>query len=157
MGLFIGVLSLRVYWVKNEFEICWSYEWGTSLKLKGCERFLSLKISICVGIAMSVTIGLSKLRTNFNIAVIILIISILLLKQGFQKRKVVNRKTTFFVIGPFSTPHSICLNSGFWQSSFVWNYCVFDLSISTKKNSAPVFRISFRFSEFFFFNVKAFK
>ena len=35
------------------------------------------------------------------------------LKQNFRKRKVVTGKTLFFVIGPFCTPHSICLNIGF--------------------------------------------
>ena len=41
------------------------------------------------------------------------------LKQNFRKRKVVTNKTLFFVIGQFCTPLSICLNIGFWQSSFV--------------------------------------
>ena len=35
------------------------------------------------------------------------------LKQNFRKREVVTGKTPFFVIGPFCTPHSICLNIGF--------------------------------------------
>ena len=34
-------------------------------------------------------------------------------KQNFQKNKVVTGKTPFFVIGPFCTHHSICLNIGF--------------------------------------------
>ena len=50
------------------------------------------------------------------------------LKQNFRKNKVVTGKTRFFVIGLFCTPHSICLNIGFWQSSFVWTCCVFNLS-----------------------------
>ena len=29
-------------------------------------------------------------------------------------------KTAFFVIGQFCTPHSICLNIGSWELSFVW-------------------------------------
>ena len=41
------------------------------------------------------------------------------LKQNFRKKKVVTDKTPFFVIGQFCTPHSICFNIGFWQSSFV--------------------------------------
>ena len=41
-------------------------------------------------------------------------------KKKFEKEKyLVNAKTLFFVIGPFCTPHSIFLNIGFWQSSFV--------------------------------------
>ena len=35
------------------------------------------------------------------------------LKQKFQKNKVVNGKTPFFVIGPFYSHHFICLNIGF--------------------------------------------
>ena len=41
-------------------------------------------------------------------------------QQNFQKYKVVTVETPFIVIGPFCTPHSICLNIGFWQDSFVW-------------------------------------
>ena len=44
---------------------------------------------------------------------------ILKLKQNFQKNKVVTGKTLFFVIGPFCTHHSICLNIGFCYISFV--------------------------------------
>ena len=35
------------------------------------------------------------------------------LKLNFQKIKVVAGKTPFFVIGPFYTPHSVCLNTEF--------------------------------------------
>ena len=35
---------------------------------------------------------------------------VLKLKQNFQKNKVVTGETTFYVIGPFCTNHSICLN-----------------------------------------------
>ena len=45
---------------------------------------------------------------------------VLKLKQNVRKNKTVAGKTLFFAIGPFCTPHSICLNIGFWQSSFVW-------------------------------------
>ena len=38
---------------------------------------------------------------------------VLKLKQNFQKNKVVTGKTPFFVIGPFCSHHSICLNIGF--------------------------------------------
>ena len=36
----------------------------------------------------------------------------------FKKKKVVNGKIQFFVIGLFCTSYSICLNIGFWQVSF---------------------------------------
>ena len=99
-----------------------------------------------------------KIKNYFNIAVIILITSIFLLKQGFQKRKVVNGKTTFFV---FYVLHFLLLilfvltvasDRAVLYGNIVFSILVFP----PKKNSAPVFRISFRFSEFFF-NVKAFK
>ena len=35
------------------------------------------------------------------------------LKQNIQKNKAVTGKTLFFVIGPFCTHHSNCLNIGF--------------------------------------------
>ena len=38
---------------------------------------------------------------------------VLILKENFQKIKLFTGKTPFFVIGPFYTPHSICLNIGF--------------------------------------------
>ena len=43
-------------------------------------------------------------------------------------KKVVTGKTSLFVIDPFCSWHSICLNIGFWQSSFEWKWCVFNLS-----------------------------
>ena len=39
---------------------------------------------------------------------------------------VVSGKTPFFVIGPFYTPHSVCLNIGFCQGGSVWKCCVFN-------------------------------
>ena len=65
---------------------------------------------------------------------------ILKLKQNFRKEKVTS-KTPLFVIGSFCAPHSICLNIGFSQSSFVWKCCVFNLStFSTfwKRSKFPV-------------------
>ena len=47
----------------------------------------------------------------------------------FKKNELVTGKAPFFVIGLFRTPHSVCLNIGFWQGSFVWKWCVFNLSI----------------------------
>ena len=38
---------------------------------------------------------------------------VLKLEQIFQKKQVVTVKTPLFVIGPFCSRHSICLNIGF--------------------------------------------
>ena len=38
---------------------------------------------------------------------------VLKLKQNFQKNKVVAGKTPFFVIVPFCSQHTVCLNIGF--------------------------------------------
>ena len=38
-----------------------------------------------------------------------------------KKELVVSGKNPFFVMGPFRTSHSVCLNTGFWQGSFVGN------------------------------------
>ena len=35
---------------------------------------------------------------------------------------------TYFVVGLFCTPHSVCLEIGFGQGSFEWKCCVFNLS-----------------------------
>ena len=51
------------------------------------------------------------------------------------KKKTVTGKTPFFVIGSFCIPHSICLSIGFWQSSFVYKCCVFDLSTERSNHS----------------------
>ena len=55
------------------------------------------------------------------------------LKIKIQTNKVITDKILFFVIGPFCPHQSICLNIGFWYGSFVWKWCVFNLSLSTKK------------------------
>ena len=49
-------------------------------------------------------------------------------EEKFSKNKEVTGKPPFFVIGPFCTSHSICLNTSFWQGSFVWKCCVFNRS-----------------------------
>ena len=38
---------------------------------------------------------------------------VLKLKQNFQENKVDTDKTAFSVIGPFCSPHSICIHIGF--------------------------------------------
>ena len=48
---------------------------------------------------------------------------VLKLERIFQKQKVVTGKTPLFVIGPLCSRHSICVNIGFWQSSFEWKWC----------------------------------
>ena len=51
------------------------------------------------------------------------------LKQNSSKKKVVSGKTLIFVISSFCIFHSICLNIGYWQSSFLWRFCVFNVRI----------------------------
>ena len=74
-----------------------------------------------------------------------------------SKNKVVTGKTLFFVIGPFCTHYSICLNIGLWYVSFVWKWCAFNLSkfqsfnalsisMLSTKNSTPFFWKMFSFS-----------
>ena len=50
------------------------------------------------------------------------------LKQIFKKYIAVTGKTPRFMIVPFCSGHSICLNISFWQSSFKSKWCVFNLS-----------------------------
>ena len=56
-------------------------------------------------------------RRNMNIWVvghqINSLYEVLKLKQSFRKNKVVTGKTPFCAVGPFCTPHPICLNIGF--------------------------------------------
>ena len=63
-----------------------------------------------------------------------------------QKNKIVTGKTSFFVIGPFYTHHSICLNIGFWYGSFPWKWCIFK---NGKKSRTPFFWKRFLFSRKF--------
>ena len=74
------------------------------------------------------------------------------LKQNFQKTKIVTGKCPFYVIGPSCTPHSICLNIGFWQGSFAWKHCVFNANTFNKKTVLKFFEKLFAF-----FRVKALK
>ena len=53
---------------------------------------------------------------------------VLRLKKKIQKNIAVTAKTLFFVIGPFCSYHFICLNISFWHGSFVWKWCVFNVS-----------------------------
>ena len=72
---------------------------------------------------------------------------VLKLKQNFEKNKVVFGKTPFFVIGPFCTHHSICLNIGFWYGSFVWKWCTFNLSAFNLKEVLQFCQKGFCFQE----------
>ena len=72
---------------------------------------------------------------------------VLKLKQIFQKDKVFTGKTPLFVIGPFCSSHSICLNIGFWYGSFVWKSCVFNLSAFNWKMVLQFFEKAFHFPE----------
>ena len=53
------------------------------------------------------------------------------MKQNFQKSKVVTGNTLFFAVGRFCNFHSICLNTGFLHSSFVWKWWAFNFSAFT--------------------------
>ena len=77
------------------------------------------------------------------------------LKQNFLKNKVVTGQTPSFVIGPFFTSHSICINIGFWQGSFALSILV----LWTKKRYSSFFRKVFFFKKISFKEkvVKTFK
>ena len=60
--------------------------------------------------------------------------------------------TPFFLIGPFCTPHSMCLHIGFYQNSFAWKCCTFNCSSVNQKR---VLRILKRF--YFFRKLKTLK
>ena len=74
---------------------------------------------------------------------------IFILKQNFQKNKVIIGKTPLFVIGPFCN-----LNTGFWYGNFVWKICIFNLS--TKKWYFSFLKKVFVFQKFCI-KIKVFK
>ena len=45
----------------------------------------------------------------------------------FSINKVVSGKAPFSLVGPFCTPHAICLNNGLRQGSIVWKCSTFNL------------------------------
>ena len=47
----------------------------------------------------------------------------------FSKTRLVSGKFPLFMIGPFCTPHTICLNIVFLQDSPAWKFC----NCTTKK------------------------
>ena len=77
--------------------------------------------------------------------------------QFSKKYKVATGKTSVFVIGPFCTSHTICLNIGSWHVSFVWKWCVFNIIGFNLKNSTPVFLKRFLFSRKFVKKLKYLK
>ena len=72
---------------------------------------------------------------------------VLKLEKIFKKNKVVAGKTPFFAMGPFCSRHSICLNIGFWQSSFEWKWCASNLSRFNLKRVLQFFENGFLFPE----------
>ena len=72
------------------------------------------------------------------------------MEQIFWKIKEVTSKTPLFVIGPFCICHSICLKIGFWQSSFEWKWCVFNLSGFNYKTVLQFFENFFVFQKICF-------
>ena len=76
----------------------------------------------------------------------------------FKKKnnKVITGKTPLFVIGPFRTAHSICLDIKFWQGNFVWKCYVSNLSTFNWKAVPQFFAKAFAFQKICF-KVKALK
>ena len=70
--------------------------------------------------------------------------------QNFQKYKEVTGKTPFFAIGPFCSHHFICLNIGFCYGSFVWKWCVFNLSAFSLKTVLQFLKKVFIFKKICF-------
>ena len=94
----------------------------------------TIKKNINMDIQVVCTLGKLFIRSSYT-------------KVKFSKNQVVSGITPFFVIGPFCTSHSICLTIGFWQSSFVRKYCVFNRSTFNSKMVLQFLKKAFRFSE----------
>ena len=52
----------------------------------------------------------------------------------FSLNKVISGKTLFFPVGPYCSPHSICLDTDFKKGSFSLKYCILILNL---KNGTP--------------------
>ena len=65
-----------------------------------------------------------------------------------EKIKQLLAKVRFFATVAFCAPHSICLNIGFWESSFVWKCWVFNLI--TKKRYSSFLKTVCVFQKIFF-------
>ena len=81
---------------------------------------------------------------------------VLMLKLNFLK-KVVSGKTALFKIGLFFTPHSIFLNIGFKQGSFVGKQGTFSSITFSWKTVPQFFKKDFRFFKKNLFQSKALK
>ena len=88
----------------------------------------------------------STLTKSINMDIWVLGTSIQLFISGSYTEK---GKTPFIVIGPFCTPHSVCLKIGFWQGSFLWKCCLFNLSTFNWKTILQFFEKDFRLSACF--------
>ena len=64
---------------------------------------------------------------------------VLKLKQKFRTNKVVNGKILFFVIAPFCSHHSFCLNISFWYAFLYGNDAFSILVLSNKKRNGKSF------------------
>ena len=53
---------------------------------------------------------------------------VLILKEYFQENKVVTDQTCCFSMSIVYFPFYLSYSIGFWQGSFVWKYCDFNLS-----------------------------
>ena len=70
----------------------------------------------------------------------------LILKNIENEQKTENT-TRKVLIGSFCSHHAICLTIGFWYGSFVWKWCIFNLSAFNWKTVLQVFEKAFRFPE----------
>ena len=78
-------------------------------------------------------------------------------KQNFQKNKVDIGKAAFFVISPFCSPYSICLDIGFWEDSFVWTCYAFNHSTINYKTILQFFKEKVFVFQKICFNIEVFK
>ena len=75
---------------------------------------------------------------------------IIINKLNFQKKKkkeLFGGKSLFLVMSPFPTLHSIYLNIGFWQGSFVWKCYAFICSTLNQKAILQFLKKSFSFQK----------
>ena len=58
----------------------------------------------------------------------------------FSLNKVISGKTLFFPVGPYCSPHSICLDTDFKKGSFSLKYCilVLNLKMVLQKRHVPI-------------------
>ena len=67
--------------------------------------------------------------------------------KSFENKQVVTGETSFFVIRPFCTLHSLWLDICFWLSSFVWKCYVFNFRAFYLKTVLHFCEKSLRLSE----------